>query len=113
MFKTERRKRLRFNMSLPISVGDDSAGIQIQGMTRDVGSSGVSFFSTTELPIAVGTAVTFALELPFEVPLTEPVRVDCKGHVVRIESRPDGHSFVMALHLDRFAFVGFRENARS
>jgi PilZ domain-containing protein len=110
MFKTERRKRLRFNMSLPISVGDDSAGIQIQGMTRDVGSSGVSFFSTIEL--AVGTAVTFALELPFEVTLTEPVRVDCKGHVVRFESRPDGRPSVMALHLDRFAFVGFRENAQ-
>lgn len=111
MFQTERRKRLRFSMSLPISVGDDSAGIQIQGRTRDVGSSGVSFFSTTGL--AVGAAVAFNLELPFEIMLAEPVQARCKGHVVRLEPQPDGRHFMMALQLDRFAFVRVRENAPS
>jgi hypothetical protein len=109
MFEVERRRSLRFNMSLPISAFDDTAGVQIQGVTRDVSSSGVSLFSTTEL--AVGAAVTFALEFPFEITFTEPVRADCKGHVVRVESQPDGRGFMMVVHLDRFEFVRFRKEA--
>jgi hypothetical protein len=39
------------------------------------------------------------------------VRADCKGHVVRVESQPDGRGFMMVVHLDRFEFVRFRKEA--
>jgi hypothetical protein len=57
-------------------------------MTRDVSLSGVCLFSTTEF--AVGAAVAFDLELPYEIMLAEPVRAHCKGHVVRLKPQPYG-----------------------
>ncbi len=60
-------------------------------------------FSTAEL--ALGTPVTFALELPPEMPLTELVWVGCKGRVVRLEPRHDDVGFVMATRLEKFEYI--------
>ena len=107
MPELERRRTQRFSMSLPVSViTDDSTRREIQGVTCDVSSSGVCWFSTSKL--AVETAVTFILELPFEITLADPVQARCRGHVVRVESQPDRGGFVVAVHLDRFEFVGVR-----
>jgi hypothetical protein len=107
MSEVERRRTLRFPMSLPVSVvTDDSTRRQIQGVTCDVSSSGMTWFSTSKL--AVETAVIFTLELPSEVTLADPVQARCRGHVVRVESQPDRCGFVVAVHLDRFEFVGVR-----
>jgi hypothetical protein len=104
MFEKERRKTLRFAMSLPVSMVDDTAGIQIRRVSRDVSSSGVSLFSPSELQ--VGALVTFTLDLPFEITLTQPVRIHCKGHVVRVESQSEWGGFVIALHRDTYDFIG-------
>jgi PilZ domain-containing protein len=102
MIEIERRKTRRFSMSLPVSLMDESGKGQIRGLTRDVSSSGVSLFSAIELP--VGTIVTLNLDWPGEITLTAPVRARCKGHIVRLESQPDGRSFGVAVRLDKFEF---------
>lgn len=103
MSEVERRKALRFNMALPLSVIDDTAGLQVRGVTRDISSSGLSWFSTIELP--VGATLTFDLKLPFEVTLADDLRAQCKGHVVRVEPNPDGRGFVISVRIDKFEFA--------
>lgn len=102
MSEVERRTTRRFSLALPLSIAHDGAEVQIHGVTNNVSSSGVSLFSTNE--IAIGVAVMFDLELPFEVTLTNPVRARCKGHVVRVEAQPNGGGFAIAIRLDRFEY---------
>jgi hypothetical protein len=109
MSEIEKRRTRRFSMSLSISLIDTNAGLHIQGVTRDVSSSGVALFSRAEL--AVGTTVTFGLQLPYEITSIEPVQVQCKGQVVRVEPLSDRRGFVMVVHIDRFTFGGVRENS--
>ena len=107
MPELERRRAHRVSMSLPISVvTDDNTRREMQGVTCNVSSSGVCWFSTSKL--AVETGVPFILELPFEITLADPVQARCRGHVVRVESQPDRGGFVIAVNLDRFEFVGVR-----
>jgi PilZ domain len=103
MFKKERRTRLRFNMSLPISVCDKSGRLLIHGMTRNISSSGTSFLGTIEL--SIGASVTFCLELPYEITPRAPVRLKCTGHVVGVEPQRDGYGILVGLHCDTIEFI--------
>ncbi len=105
MFEVERRRARRFNVSQAVSAVDDAAEVTHHGVTRDVSSSGVCWFSSSEP--AVGSAVTFSLKLPVEITLTRPMRARCKGRVVRIEPQPGGRTFIVAVRLDKFEFTQF------
>ncbi len=72
----ERRQGLRYPIKLPVEVG------QAAGHTRDISISGVYF----------ETEGTFSPETPIELTLlweatllSTPMRIKCKGQVVRVE----------------------------
>jgi hypothetical protein len=72
--KTRSAKRIRVEVPVHLDRGS--------GITRDISSSGVFFF--TDRKISQGMPLCFVLELG-HVFTGEPVRLHCKGQVVRVE----------------------------
>ncbi len=65
-----------------------------RGITRDFNTDGVYFI--TDQPLSVGERVDFAMTLRSSDPLG-PVRVHCKGKVVRIEPSWDKLGVAVAI----------------
>ena len=74
-----------------------------QAQIRDVSARGISFF--IESAVTQGSPIGFTLTLPPEITLTESIRVQCKGRVVRVENgRPDGKLAVAAV-IEEYQFL--------
>jgi hypothetical protein len=76
----ERRQSPRYPVNLHVELGRTGA------TTRDMSASGV-FFDTRE-PCVAGAPIRFALVLARVDPV-RPLRLECAGRVVRVESRGD------------------------
>ncbi len=105
----EKRSMKRFFLDLPISVKYlDSARSDLAGRTRDVSSRGIYMFVAA--PVAQGAAIEFVMTLPSEITLTEPVRVHCRGRILRVEqaAQEDGVAAAqgVAVAIDKYDFVG-------
>lgn len=95
----EKRAVRRFALRVPVSVNrspqngtapNESAGL------RDVSARGICFY--LDSAIEKGSPIGFTLTLPPEITLTESIRVQCKGRVVRVEDgTPDGKVTVAAV----------------
>jgi hypothetical protein len=58
-----------------------------------------------ESSVTQGSPIGFTLTLPPEITLTESIRVQCKGHVVRVDNpRDDGHLAVAAV-IEEYEFL--------
>jgi|GEM_PF-6793690 len=68
------------SVAMPIEIGE------VRGTTRNVGADAVVF--AAPVPFPVGSAISFVLSPPAET--AAPVRLECRGVVVRGEVRPDG-----------------------
>jgi len=79
--QSERRAAQRFAMSVPVAV-QCSDGTQETALTHNVSAKGI-FFLMNSRP-REGSSIEFTVTLPPEVTLTDPMRVNCKGHVVRV-----------------------------
>ncbi|HKN15869.1 MAG TPA: PilZ domain-containing protein, partial [Candidatus Sulfotelmatobacter sp.] len=80
----EKRAARRFALRIPVSVARGENSEQSESaQLRDVSARGISFY--LDSPIAQGSPLAFTLTLPPEITLTESIRVQCKGHVVRVE----------------------------
>jgi hypothetical protein len=77
----ERRAAQRFAMSVPVAV-QCSDGTRETALTHNVSAKGI-FFLMNSRP-REGSSIEFTVTLPPEVTLTDPMRVNCKGHVVRV-----------------------------
>jgi len=100
----EKRAARRFPLHLPVTVNHgESAKLQDVGQLRDVSARGISFY--VQSSIAEGSNIGFTLTLPPEVTLTESIRVQCKGRVLRVEnSRLDGRLAVAAV-IEEYEFL--------
>ena len=100
----EKRATRRFALRLPVAVTYADNGTQERSaQTRDVSARGISFF--VDAPIATGSPIEFTLTLPAEITLTESIRVQCKGTVVRVENgAPDGKVTVAAA-IEEYEFL--------
>jgi hypothetical protein len=79
------------------STSDEDAQI------RDVSARGISFYVGSA--VAQGSPIGFTLTLPPEITLTESIRVQCKGRVVRVENGgPDGKVGVAAV-IEEYEFL--------
>jgi len=79
----ERRGAQRFAMSVPVSVESPEASFPEEtALSHDVSAKGI-FFLMDSRP-QEGSRIEFTVTLPTEVTLTDPMRVKCKGHVVRV-----------------------------
>jgi PilZ domain len=100
----EKRAARRFPLRLPVTVNHgENAQLQDVGQLRDVSARGISFYLQSS--ISEGSNIGFSLTLPPEITLTESIRVQCKGRVLRVEnSRPDGRLAVAAV-IDEYEFL--------
>jgi hypothetical protein len=104
MAEPEKRSARRFPLHLPVTVNHgENADVNDVGQVRDVSARGISFF--VQSAISQGSPIGFTLTLPPEITLTESIRVQCKGHVVRVDnSRPDG-SLAVAAVIEEYEFL--------
>jgi|SRR5580658_4263871 hypothetical protein len=97
----EKRGARRFPLRVPVTVDHENAAQSAQ--LRDVSARGICFY--LESAVGQGSAIGFTLTLPPEITLTESIRVQCKGRVVRVEEgRPDGKLAVAAV-IEEYEFL--------
>ncbi|HEY1940043.1 MAG TPA: PilZ domain-containing protein [Candidatus Angelobacter sp.] len=99
----EKRTTRRFSLNLPISVKFlDDGNRELAGHTRDVSSRGVFMYLDTE--IKAGDPIEFVMTLPPEITLSNPLRVRCKGRILRVDksAREQG----VAAAIDKYDFLG-------
>ena len=102
--QAEKRATRRFALRLPVSVNFASnPGAPMSAQTRDVSARGICFY--LEAPLAVGSEIDFTLTLPPEITLTESIRVQCKGRVVRVEEARDDGKVTVAAVIEQYEFL--------
>jgi len=102
----EQRSMRRFTMQLPVQVKLE--GLHTIATTRDVSAKGVFIFTDHE-GFASETPIEFTLTLPPEITMTQSIRVNCTGKVIRVERDPRGKYGVAAL-IDHYRFLDASES---
>ncbi|MGD0569962.1 MAG: PilZ domain-containing protein [Candidatus Sulfotelmatobacter sp.] len=100
----EKRAARRFALRIPVSINrGENSDFGESAQIRDVSARGISLY--LDSPIEQGSPLGFTLTLPPEITLTESIRVQCKGRVVRIENgSPDGKLAVAAV-IEEYEFL--------
>ena len=101
----EKRSARRFALRVPVTVdhGESKNGHNEIAQIRDVSARGICFY--LDAALEQGAPIGFTLTLPPEITLTESIRVQCKGRVVRVENgRPDGKRAVAAV-IEEYEFL--------
>ncbi len=98
--QSEKRSTRRFSLELPVKLVDSDRAAKT-AQTRDVSSRGVYIYLDSE--IAEGVPMEFVMTLPTEITLSDPIRVLCAGHVLRVEKHPDRQG--VAVSIDRYDFM--------
>jgi hypothetical protein len=102
--QAEKRSARRFALHLPVTVdhGDNNNNNEVAHI-RDVSARGICFY--LDSAVEQGSPIGFTLTLPPEITLTEAIRVQCKGRVVRVEDgRADGKLAVAAV-IEEYEFL--------
>lgn len=97
----EKRSARRFALRVPVTVDHDSTRANAQ--IRDVSARGICFY--LESAVAQGSPIGFTLTLPPEITLTESIRVQCKGHVVRVEDGQETGKIAVAAVIEEYEFL--------
>jgi hypothetical protein len=99
----EKRAARRFALRVPVTVDQENNDRGEAAQLRDVSARGISFF--VENAVAEGSPIGFTLTLPPEITLTESIRVQCKGHVVRVENGRDDGKLTVAAVIEEYEFL--------
>jgi hypothetical protein len=100
----EKRAARRFALQIPVSVArEDDPKFSEPAQIRDVSARGVCLY--LDAPIAQGSPIGFTLTLPPEITLTESIRVQCKGRVVRIENSGVQGKMAVAAVIEEYEFL--------
>src|ERR1700756_1769153 len=99
----EKRAAQRFPLRVPVTVNRERTGPNELAQLRDVSARGICFY--LESAVVHGSPIAFTLTLPPEITLTESIRVQCKGRVVRVEDhQPEGRVTVAAV-IEEYEFL--------
>lgn len=98
----EKRAARRFALRVPVTVDSGPTNRSEPAQIRDVSARGICFY--VETAVAQGAPIGFTLTLPPEITLTESIRVQCKGHVVRVEDASNGKVTVAAV-IEEYEFL--------
>lgn len=104
--QAEKRGARRFALRVPVSVNRDISDSDVSGeaaQLRDVSSRGICFY--LDSAIEQGAPIGFTLTLPPEITLTESIRVQCKGHVVRVEDGTQEGRVIVAAVIEAYEFL--------
>lgn len=100
----EKRGARRFALRVPVTVNrSNSMGRNEAAEIRDVSARGICFY--LDSAIAQGSAIGFTLTLPPEITLTESIRVQCKGRVVRVENGANTGKVTVAAAIEEYEFL--------
>lgn len=100
----EKRAARRFALRIPVSVArGEGLEYNESAQIRDVSARGISFY--LDSPIESGSPIGFTLTLPPEITLTESIRVQCKGRVVRVESGTNNGQMAVAAIIEEYEFL--------
>lgn len=100
--QAEKRTARRFALHVPVTVDHDN----IQGKAaqiRDVSARGICLYM--ESAVVQGSPIGFTLTLPPEITLTESIRVQCKGRVVRVDNAQDDGKLAVAAVIEEYEFL--------
>jgi PilZ domain len=100
----EKRAARRFPLRVPVTVdhAGDTGNHEIAQL-RDVSARGICFF--LDNAVEQGSPIGFTLTLPPEITLTESIRVQCKGHVVRVEEANGAGKLAVAAVIEEYEFL--------
>ncbi|MFY9791627.1 MAG: PilZ domain-containing protein [Candidatus Sulfotelmatobacter sp.] len=99
----EKRSARRFALRIPVSVARGESLDQSEpAQLRDVSARGICLY--LDSPIEQGSPIGFTLTLPPEITLTESIRVQCVGRVVRIDGANNGKMAVAAV-IEEYEFI--------
>jgi PilZ domain len=102
--RQEKRSARRFALHVPVTVAHGEAATQSEVVAiRDVSARGICFY--LESAIAQGSPIAFTLTLPPEITLTESIRVQCKGRVVRVDEAPKDGKVAVAAVIEEYEFL--------
>jgi hypothetical protein len=109
MVQSNRRKSQRFLIQLPLVVRwtDGTSIGEAEAQTQDVSSGGVRF-NISQAP-KTNSAIEILMALPRQLTNAGPVRVRCRGQVVRTNAKSSEEIEVVA-EIERFQFVRDEEN---
>ena len=100
----EKRAARRFALRIPVAVDPSGSGASSEvAHIRDVSARGICFY--LESAVAQGSPIGFTLTLPPEITLTESIRVQCKGHVVRVEEGGQDGKLAVAAVIEEYEFL--------
>jgi hypothetical protein len=99
----EKRAARRFALRVPITLDTDGNSTSEVVQIRDVSARGISFY--LESSMAQGSLIGFTLTLPPEITLTESIRVQCKGRVVRVEEGGEEGKLAVAAVIEEYEFL--------
>ena len=97
----EKRGARRFPLRVPVTVDHENATQPAQ--LRDVSARGISFYLASA--VTQGSPIGFTLTLPPEITLTESIRVQCKGRVVRVDNARDDGKLAVAAVIEEYEFL--------
>lgn len=99
----EKRGARRFPLRIPVAVNrNGNKQFSEAAQLRDVSARGICLYM--DAPIEKGSPIGFTLTLPPEITLTESIRVQCKGRVVRTENGASG-KFTAAAVIEEYEFL--------
>jgi hypothetical protein len=100
----EKRAARRFALRIPVAVDREGNSNHAESaQIRDVSARGICLY--LDSPIERGSPIGFTLTLPPEITLTESIRVQCKGRVVRIEDSPADGKMAVAAVIEEYEFL--------
>jgi hypothetical protein len=100
----EKRAARRFALRIPVSIArGENSNHNESAQLRDVSARGISLYLDT--PMAQGSPIGFTLTLPPEITLTESIRVQCKGRVVRIDGTNEDGKMAVAAVIEEYEFL--------
>jgi hypothetical protein len=100
----EKRAARRFALHIPVTIApDDTRALAEVGQVRDVSARGICFYLGSA--VTQGSPIEFTLTLPPEITLTDSIRVQCKGRVVRVEDFAEGGKLAVAAVIEEYEFL--------
>jgi hypothetical protein len=100
----EKRAARRFPLRVPIVVNrNGSTDVSENAQIRDVSARGICLYLDT--PIQQGSPIAFTLTLPPEITLTENIRVQCKGKIIRTEPGAQEGKIAAAAVIEEYEFL--------
>jgi hypothetical protein len=100
----EKRSARRFALRVPVTITRNNGSSPNEAaQIRDVSARGICFY--LDAAVEKDAPIGFTLTLPPEITLTESIRVQCKGRVVRVDDVANDGKISVAAVIEEYEFL--------